>query len=135
MTDHVSKEKRSEMMKKIRGKNTAPELAVRKLVHALGYRYRLYGKDLPGKPDLVFASRKKVIFVNGCFWHGHSCRKGSPPKSRMDYWIPKLEENRRRDIRNCKSISRLGWKYLVIWECEIPMSMKLIWKIISFLEA
>lgn len=134
MTDHVSKEKRSEIMKSIRGKNTTPELAVRKLVYALGYRYRLYGKNLPGRPDLVFASRRKVIFVNGCFWHFHGCKKGNPPKSNLDYWLPKLEQNRLRDFRNYESIAALGWQYLVIWQCQIADTAELTKTIVSFLE-
>lgn len=134
MTDHVSKEKRSEIMKLIRGKNTTPELAVRKLVYALGYRYRLHGKNLPGKPDLVFASRKKVIFVNGCFWHFHECKKGNPPKSKLEYWLPKLEQNRLRDFRNYESITALGWQYLVIWQCQISNTVDLTKTVVNFLD-
>ena len=134
MTDHVSKEKRSEIMKKIRGKDTTPELIVRKLVYSLGYRYRLHGRKLPGKPDLVFSGRKKVIFVHGCFWHYHNCKKGKPPKSNVDYWLPKLKENSRRDTRNQKLITASGWEFLVIWQCQIRDMTGLKEKIIAFLE-
>lgn len=106
-------------MSKIKGKNTTPELAVRKLVYSLGYRYRLHGKNLPGKPDLVFKGKKKVIFVHGCFWHAHDCEKGRLPKTNLEYWLPKLQANKKRDIEiNAKLISQ-GWKILTIWECQI----------------
>lgn len=134
MIDHVSKEKRSAIMKRIRGKNTTPEMIVRKLVYSLKYRYRLHVKNLPGKPDLVFASRKKVIYVHGCFWHYHKCKKGNPPKSRLDYWLPKLEENNRRDMRNYEEIAALGWKYMVIWQCQMADKDALASKIASFLD-
>ncbi|NMM29227.1 MAG: DNA mismatch endonuclease Vsr [Glaciimonas sp.] len=134
MTDHVSKEKRSEIMKRIGGKNTAPELIVRKLVYSLGYRYRLHSKDMPGKPDLVFFGRKKVIFVHGCFWHYHNCKKGKLPKSRLDYWLPKLEENRNRDIRTQERILSLGWRFLIIWQCEIRDTAELRKRIIEYLD-
>lgn len=119
MIDHVSKEKRSEIMKRIGGKDTTPELMVRKLIYSLGFRYRLHGKELPGKPDLVFSGRKKVIFVHGCFWHGHNCKKGKPPKTNLDYWLPKLNENQARDARNQKLLESMGWQVLVLWQCEI----------------
>jgi DNA mismatch endonuclease (patch repair protein) len=98
-----------------------PEMAVRSLVHRLGYRFRLHRKDLPGKPDLVFAPRKKVIFVHGCFWHQHAaskCLDGRAPKSNTDYWLPKLRRNIERDTNACAELVRLGWKILVVWECE-----------------
>lgn len=134
MIDHVSKEKRSEIMKRIRGKDTAPELIVRKLIYSLGYRYRLHGQKLPGKPDIVFAGKKKVIFVHGCFWHGHNCKKGKPPKSNLDYWLPKLKENRRRDTLNQKLIRSAGWEVLIIWQCQIHDAITLEKAIINFLE-
>lgn len=134
MVDHVSRAKRSEIMKRIRGKNTAPELSVRKLVYSLGYRYRLHVKALPGKPDIVFLGRKKVIFVHGCFWHGHNCKKGKPPKSHLNYWLPKLKENRHRDARNQKLLASSGWKFLVIWQCQIRNPTTLKKKIVAFLE-
>lgn len=133
--DRVTKEKRSEIMSRIRGKNTSPELTIRKLVYSLGYRYRLYSKDLPGKPDLVFPGRKKVIFVHGCFWHYHGCKKGQLPKSRLDYWLPKLEANKRRDEENSQELIKQGWKVLVLWQCEIKKTSVLKEAIINFLDS
>jgi DNA mismatch endonuclease, patch repair protein len=105
-------------MSLVRAKNTKPELIVRRLVHSLGFRYRLHRQDLPGVPDLVFPSRHAVIFVHGCFWHRHKgC--GRMPKSRLDYWLPKLEANKARDVRNRKTLRRNGWRILVVWECEL----------------
>lgn len=110
---------RSENMRAIRSKGMRPELAVRRLVHRLGYRFRLHRKELPGKPDLVFPSRHKVIFVHGCFWHSHqACKVAHTPKSNVSYWGPKLERNRARDAKNIAALADSGWKALVIWECE-----------------
>ena len=132
--DIVSKDKRSEMMSNIRSTNTKPELVVRRLVYSLGYRYRLHCKDLPGKPDLVFRGKKKVIFVHGCFWHQHQgCSKASIPKSRPDFWRLKLSKNVERDERAISSLTRLGWGVLVIWECEINF-LDLPKRILEFLE-
>src|SRR5687767_10743377 len=100
-------------MSKIRSKNTLPELAVRSLAHRLGYRFRIHRRDLPGRPDLTFPARKKVIFVHGCFWHAHICKTGKLPKSRKAYWMPKLAENRARDARNRRALTRSGWCSLV----------------------
>jgi DNA mismatch endonuclease, patch repair protein len=110
---------RSANMRAIRSKDMRPELAVRSLVHRMGYRFRLHRKDLPGKPDLVFVSRRKVIFVHGCYWHGHLCKLAHTPKTNTAYWGPKLQRNRARDKKNLKSLRRLGWTPLVIWECEL----------------
>lgn len=119
-------------MSKIRGKHTKPEMAIRRMVWAAGFRYRLHGKKLPGCPDLVFASKKKVIFVHGCFWHGHKCRKDWLPKTRTSFWKEKIEGNRRRDFASVRELRKLGWKSLTIWECEInkPNTMK---KVLDFL--
>ena len=107
----------------VRSKNTKPEMAIRRMLHAAGYRYRLHRSDLPGTPDLVFPSRKKVIFVNGCFWHGHSCEKGSrQPKSNADYWIPKIARNVERDAENLAELNALGWQAMTVWECELRES-------------
>ncbi|HAK62294.1 MAG TPA: very short patch repair endonuclease [Alphaproteobacteria bacterium] len=109
---------RRRTMQAVKDKNTAPELAVRRLAHALGYRYRLHRKDLPGKPDLVFPSRRKIIFVHGCFWHGHDCRRGArTPKSNRDYWLAKIARNRARDLKARKALSEAGWRVLTLWEC------------------
>lgn len=110
---------RSENMRAIRGKDTLPEIEVRSMLHKLGYRFRLHRQDLPGKPDIVFPARRKVIFVNGCFWHSHGCKAGLIPKSNRDFWLPKLHRNRERDIENIEALSRLGWESLVIWQCEL----------------
>jgi DNA mismatch endonuclease, patch repair protein len=110
---------RSENMRAIRSKDTRPELVVRSLVHRLGYRFRLHRKDLPGKPDLVFVSRRKVVFVHGCFWHSHKdCKAAHMPKSNVNYWGPKLNRNRSRDKRNIRVLAQLGWKAFVVWECD-----------------
>jgi DNA mismatch endonuclease (patch repair protein) len=111
---------RSENMARIKSKDTQPELVVRRAIHAMGYRFRLHSGKLPGKPDLVFPSRRKVIFVHGCFWHQHAhCMEGRVPKSRQDYWIPKLAKTKSRDSENISAIEALGWKCLVIWECNV----------------
>ncbi len=111
--------KRSDVMRRVRSVDTTPEMTVRRLTHALGYRYRLHQKDLPGKPDLVFASKKKVIFVNGCFWHGHPCKRGNRiPKTNREYWLKKIRGNVERDAANLKQLRLLGWSVLTVWECE-----------------
>ncbi|WP_076913170.1 very short patch repair endonuclease [Burkholderia pseudomallei] len=126
---------RSENMRRIRSKDTAPEMAVRRLVHAMGYRYRLHREDIPGKPDLVFLGRRKVIFIHGCFWHQHSgCREGRPPKSNTDYWVPKLRRNQERDRVALAQLTASGWEALVIWECETKDSSALATKIKDFLQ-
>lgn len=120
MTDVFPNGKRSWIMSRVREKNTSAELKVRSLTHRLGYRFRLNRKDLPGKPDLVFPSRQKLIFVNGCFWHGHDCARGSRiPKTNSEYWIGKIQKNIARDRNNQNILSSLGWDVLVVWECEI----------------
>jgi DNA mismatch endonuclease (patch repair protein) len=117
--DVHSKEARSYNMSKIMGKDTQPELKVRKLLWNKGYRYRLHQKDLPGKPDIVFRGKKKVIFVNGCFWHKHNCDKFQWPKSNNEFWKNKIEANVKRDRENLEDLHKLGWETLTIWECEI----------------
>lgn len=119
MTDKLSTDRRSLNMSRIRGKNTKPELAVRSLAHKLGYRFRLHRRDLPGTPDLVFPSKKKIIFVHGCFWHGHGCKRGgSGSKSNQEFWSSKIGKNRQRDVAALADLDRNGWHVLVIWECE-----------------
>lgn len=134
MIDTLTKEERSERMSRIRSRDTGPELVVRRIVHGMGYRYRLHRSDMPGKPDLVFGPRRKVIFVHGCFWHRHEdCRLARLPKSRLEFWQPKLEANRIRDERNRYELTRKDWGVLVIWECEIKEESRLRQRIREFL--
>jgi DNA mismatch endonuclease, patch repair protein len=136
VTDTLTAAERSKRMSLVRSKNTKPELTVRSLIHRLGFRYRLHGKELPGTPDLLFPSRRKVIFVHGCFWHRHprrTCRLARLPKSRLDFWVPKLEQNRIRDKKQQAELRRLGWRVLVIWECELRDLKKLKARTIDFL--
>lgn len=110
---------RSDIMRAVRSKDTTPEMIVRRLVHRLGHRYRLHRKDLPGKPDLVFGPQRKVIFVNGCFWHGHDCPRGSrQPADNADYWRAKIGRNVERDLANAAALQAAGWQVMVVWECE-----------------
>ncbi|MBV6410690.1 MAG: Very short patch repair protein [Rhodocyclaceae bacterium] len=132
--DPLSPSDRSALMARIRAKNTGPELAVRKLVFSLGYRYRLHRADLPGKPDLVFPGRAKVIFVHGCFWHQHACGRYSIPKSRTRFWKEKLDGNKRRDANNVRRLRALGWRSLVLWECQLRDLEKVTWRIERFLD-
>ena len=135
LMDTLSREQRSERMSRVRSKDSKPELRVRRLVHSLGYRFRLHRTDLPGTPDLVFASRRKVIFVHGCFWHRHrGCPLTRLPKSKLDFWKSKLEANRRRDVKHKRQLTRLGWQYLVIWECETTATEMVMGKVVEFLE-
>ena len=107
-------------MKKIGPKNSKPELVVRKLVHSLRYKFLLHGKDLPGSPDIVFPKYKKVLFIHGCFWHGHRhCKRSKLPSTHKTFWQNKIETNTKRDKQNYKKLKKLGWKYLVIWQCQI----------------
>ena len=109
-------------MARVRHQDTKPEMIVRRIIHRLGFRYRLHDRRLPGSPDLVFKSRRKVIFVHGCFWHRHpdpDCNLARMPKSRLDFWTPKLEGNRARDVRHQSELEAIGWGYLVVWECEL----------------
>lgn len=134
--DNLSPEARGRQMARVKAKNTRPELTVRRLVFAMGYRYRLHDARLPGTPDLVFAGRGKVLFVHGCFWHRHeNCDLARLPKSRLDFWFPKLEGNRARDRLNQRQLRKSGWRVLVVWECELRNLAKLSRKIRRFLEA
>ncbi|MDR8079506.1 very short patch repair endonuclease [Burkholderia cenocepacia] len=133
--DSLTPAERSERMSRIKGRNTKPELIVRSLIHRMGYRYRLHGKGLPGRPDLVFSKRRKVIFVHGCFWHRHEgCRLARLPKSRLDFWRPKLEANAERDKEVERQLSALGWKVLTIWECEVKDEVVLTLRVRAFLD-
>lgn len=115
-------------------KDTGAERAVRSVVHRLGYRYSLRRTDLPGRPDLVFVGRRKVIFVHGCFWHGHSCRYGQLPKSRPDYWQPKLAANKTRDRLQARQLRSDGWSVLTVWQCELKNERLLEARIRGFLD-
>ncbi len=120
MTDVFSKEQRSYVMSRIRGKDTRPERTIRSLLHRMGYRFRLHDASLPGKPDIVLACHRKIIFVNGCFWHGHKkCRKGSIPVTNTDFWRNKISSNINRDKLVRKKLNKGGWSVLTIWECEL----------------
>lgn len=134
MADRISPERRSAVMARVRHKDTAPELVVRRLLHARGYRYRLHGSRLIGKPDLVFAGRRKVIFVHGCFWHGHDCARGArQPKANADYWREKIHRNRKRDQATLKALADEGWRTLVLWECELRDQAALADRLSAFL--
>jgi len=133
--DTLSPEQRSERMSRVRAKDTKPELIVRRLVWALGYRYRLHNRKLPGCPDLVFSTHKKVIFVHGCFWHQHkACKQYRMPQSRLDFWLPKLGSNMRRDRVNKTKLTKAGWDVLTLWECELKDRDSVSHRIVSFLE-
>lgn len=133
MPDTRTPEQRRRIMQSVKGKDTKPEQTVRHLLHRLGYRYRLHSKSLPGHPDLVFSKRKKVIFVHGCFWHGHGCRIGKLPKSRLDYWEPKIRSNQERDERTRRQIEAMGWKVMEVWQCQLSDSRFLETQLREFL--
>lgn len=125
---------RSATMRAVKSKDTEPELKVRSLIHRLGYRFRLHRKDIPGTPDIAFPGRRKVIFIHGCFWHGHPCKRGDRiPRNNREYWEKKIERNQQRDIANMNALRQLRWRVLVIWECEINQSQNLAKKLVDFL--
>jgi len=125
---------RSAVMRRVRSKDTRPELIVRRLLFAQGYRYRLHRPDLPGRPDIVFPSRKKIVFVNGCFWHGHNCQRGGrQPKTNVEYWRNKIKRNIERDRKIRKELKSAGWSIITIWECEIKDQVKLLTRLFDFL--
>lgn len=134
MTESAAQRRRT--MQAVKSKDTTPEMRVRRLLHSMGYRYRLHRDCLPGTPDLVFVSRRKVIFVHGCFWHGHSCARGARvPKTNREYWLKKVARNRERDRVVRSDLETLGWDALVVWECETQDIDKLRAKVLEFLEA
>lgn len=133
MVDTRTPEQRRRIMQSVGQRNTAPEVKVRRALHRLGYRFRLHGKSLPGRPDIVFPSRRKVIFIHGCFWHGHNCSKGRLPKSRPEYWIPKIESNKARDERRVNELREAGWESLVVWQCEVAKIDEAVGAITRFL--
>jgi DNA mismatch endonuclease (patch repair protein) len=131
--DRVSRATRSRIMAAVHTRDTGAEKAVRSLVHRLGYRYSLTRHELPGKPDLVFVSRRKIVFVHGCFWHGHACRYGRLPKSRRDYWEPKITTNKTRDRRQTKDLRKAGWSVMIVWQCQLKKKDALQRRIEGFL--
>jgi len=133
--DRLSPEKRGWLMGRVKSKNTSTEMIVRRLIYSMGYRYRLHVKVLPGKPDLVFAGRRKVIYVNGCFWHGHKdCRYARLPKSNIDFWDTKIARNRSRDQENIAKMEANGWGVLTVWQCELKNIERLMSRIHGFLD-
>lgn len=134
--DVFSREKRSKIMSRVSGKNTKPEIAVRSLLHSMGYRFRLHKKDLPGKPDIVLPKHKKIIFVHGCFWHGHEgCSRSKRPTTNQEFWREKLDNNIERDKVVVNDLNHLGWEILTVWSCEVKDTNELKNKLISFLES
>ncbi|MBI5942412.1 MAG: DNA mismatch endonuclease Vsr [Caulobacterales bacterium] len=120
MTDVFDPVKRSAVMRRVKGRDTGPEMTVRRLLTALGARYRLHRKDLPGKPDIVMPGRRLAIFVHGCFWHGHDCARGARvPQQNRDYWLGKIGRNRERDLASRAALETAGWRVEVVWECEL----------------
>ena len=135
MVDTVSPEVRSRIMARVKSKGMKPEMAVRRLLHGLGYRYRLHKSDLPGKPDMAFPSRRKVVFVNGCFWHNHAgCPRVRIPATNREYWTAKLERNRTRDERNLALLAEQGWAAMTVWECELRDMPTAAERLTEFLE-
>jgi DNA mismatch endonuclease, patch repair protein len=127
-------ELRSRIMRAVKGRDTGPEMLVRRLAFGMGYRYRLHRKDLPGKPDLVFVKRRKVVFVHGCFWHGHDCARGARlPKQNAEYWLQKITRNKERDAAHLAALKELGWRSLIIWECELKEPKKVAHRLSQFL--
>lgn len=135
-TDTLSPAQRSERMSRIRDRDTRPELVVRRMVHGMGLRYRLGGRNLPGRPDLVFPGRGRVIFVHGCFWHRHpgGCKLARLPKSRLDFWVPKLTANRARDRAQERLLRTMGWRVLVVWECQLRDTARVRRRVADFME-
>lgn len=132
--DTVTSARRSAIMRRVQSKNTSAEMSVRRIVYGMGYRYRLHRKDLPGKPDLVFASRKKILFVNGCFWHSHNaCNRARIPIANRDYWAKKIQRNVERDASQHAALSAAGWQIFVVWECELRDATALRARIREFL--
>jgi len=132
--DRVTQATRSKIMAAVHTRDTDAEKAVRSIVHRLGYRYSLTRSDLPGRPDLAFVGRRKVIFVHGCFWHGHSCRYGRLPKSRLDYWQPKIAANKARDRHQAGRLKQASWSVMVVWQCQLKRKDALEARIRSYLD-
>jgi DNA mismatch endonuclease (patch repair protein) len=134
--DKLDPSRRSENMRRIKSKNTKPEVLLRSLLHRKGYRFRIHRKDIPGNPDIVFPGRRKAIFVHGCFWHQHqACREGRLPGTRQDYWVPKLEKNKARDALALERLTALGWQSAVVWECELCDLPAVVQALVNFLDS
>jgi DNA mismatch endonuclease (patch repair protein) len=133
MADQFSTEERSAIMRRVRSVNTVPELRVRQMVHRLGFRFRLHRQALPGKPDIVLAGRKKVVFVHGCYWHQHSCDGAKRPATNRRYWNRKLDKNVERDKKNVRLLRQQGWRVLTVWECELRKPERLQRRLLQFL--
>jgi DNA mismatch endonuclease (patch repair protein) len=123
--DTLTVEQRSAVMSRVRSKNTRPELIVRSILHRMGFRFRLHRSDLPGRPDIVLPRHGAVVFVHGCFWHGHHCKRGSEPSSNIEFWRDKIDGNRRRDRRSIRRLRRDGWRVVVVWECQTKVKQVL----------
>lgn len=134
MTDTLSKPQRSANMRAVGSRNTKPEIRVRRIAHGLGYRFRLHRRELPGKPDLAFPGRRKAVFVHGCFWHQHKgCGRAAVPQSNIGFWLPKLTRNAARDAAQIAALKKIGWRALVIWECELKNERRVASRIRRFL--
>lgn len=134
--DNLSAEARSKTMAAVRSKNTTPEIRVRRMLHSLGYRFRIHCATLPGKPDLAFASRKKAVFVHGCFWHRHrNCKHATTPQIHSEYWLKKFTANTSRDRAALRSLRRLGWQATIVWECQLKQPGKVAQRLVRFLQA
>lgn len=135
MSAETPSELRSRTMRAVRSKNTTPELKLRRLLHGAGYRFRLHRKDLPGSPDLTFSGRKAVVFVHGCFWHGHDCKRGArAPKSNAGYWTAKIARNVARDARTLDALAAMNWRVAIVWECELKEPQAVLRQISKFLD-
>jgi len=134
MADVFTREKRSRIMSSIKGRNTKPEIIVRRSLHAAGYRFRVHAKNLPGKPDIYFSRRRKAVFVNGCFWHGHEdCRRAALPKTNRKFWRQKIDATKDRDVRKRAELAKLGIRAFVVWECELKSNDPVMRKLTDFL--
>jgi len=135
MTDHLTRDRRSWNMRRIRSINTQPEIRLRKKLYSSGLRYRINYKKLPGKPDIIFPADKKAIFIHGCFWHRHGCKRTTMPKSNLDYWQEKFRSNVSRDKNNQLQLEEMGWKFMIVWECEIQNEFAdVLQKVFTFLK-
>jgi DNA mismatch endonuclease (patch repair protein) len=134
MADTHTVQQRSANMRAVRGKNTAPEILVRSMLHRLGYRFRLHRRDLPGTPDLVFPALQCAVLIHGCFWHGHDCPRGSLPSTNVAFWQTKIVKNKERDVRAKQGLKKSGWRVLAVWECEMKNKDRLQKRLVRFLD-